>query len=235
MVYGMLALAFLVLGGGLFAVRLKANGATSEVATGPRRARRTVLEEHIRQLSERMQFDRLAIGLDGRAAVGFLPRSRRLVFVDAAWVDGAAGKRGEMRAFDHGAEDVLCAEVVQQTWTRTTRTGEATPMVRSVTLKLMMRDLDAPVHILEFLGEDAVMGSDPHAEAVTAAFRWEALATALAAEARRDADVAPMLAGLSEEERKREQAKLLANKVLASRERRAQHDEAQPRQERTTP
>ncbi len=236
MVYGLLALAFVVLGGGLAYVRMNAAPAESGVPTGSRKARRAVVEGHLRQLAERMHFDRLAIGSDGRAAVGYLPRSRRLVFVDSAWIDGPAGARGELRAFDHGPEDILTAEVVQQLWTRTSGKGESTPLVRSVAVKVMLRDVDAPVHVIEFLSEDVILGSDAHGEAIIQACRWEALAVALAAEAKREADVAPMFAGLSDEERKREQAKLLAGKVLATRERRQQQiDEAPSRQVRSEP
>lgn len=235
MTLALLAVLFVVLGGALLVVRHLQSRPVSTGASKPRQARRSLLDEHVRQLTERMHFDRIAVGADGRAAVGFLPRSRRLVFVGPAWIDGTAAQRGELRAFDVGPEDLVDAEVEQQTWTHGGRNGDGTPRARSVTLRVVVRDTDAPMHLVEFLSEDAVLGSDVHLDAVRSASRWEGLVRALAADAAREAALSPLVEGMSEEERKREHARQLAGKVLAQRDRKAALDEAELRQVRPTP
>lgn len=184
---------------------------------GPRKAGVTALRQHLDQLANRMTFDRLAIGTDGRSAVGYLPAQRRLVFVGTAWVDGPAAKRGELRTFDVGAEDLVGAEVVQTHWTRPYGKADAKPYARSVLLKVFTSDLDAPTHAIELLDDDASLGGESHLDALHAAIRWEGLVRALVAGSSRDAATTDALAGLSEEEARRERARQLASKVLAAR------------------
>lgn len=229
-----LALPLLLLIGlavALFAVSAARKQRETSLVKGERTGKLKALEVHCRQLAERMRFDRMAIGKDGRCAVGYLPQARRVVFVDSAWVDGSASVKGEVRAFDVGAEDLVAAEVEQLSWTKGAARGDGEPMVRSVMLRVVTLDADAPMHQVEFLGEDTPVGSSAHLDAVQAAGRWEGLVRALVTSAARDAVAGQAVAGLSDEEARRERAMNLASKVLAARERREQvRDELSQRQ-----
>lgn len=213
----LLILVAVLAGGALVFLRVQGRSQALAAREEHRRSGLASLREHLDAIADRMSFDRLAVGTDGRAAVGYLPEQRRLVFVGTAWVDGPAAQRGEMRTFDVGPESLVGAAVVQTVWARPVGKSDAEPFVRSVLLEVFTTDLDAPTHLVELLEGDAPLGSPAHLDALHAAARWEGLVRALVAGATRDASSASALAGLSEEEARRERARQLASRVLASR------------------
>jgi hypothetical protein len=213
----LLAVVALLAGGALAFLRIQGKAQEAAAREEHRRIGLANLRQHLDAIGDRMSFDRLAVGADGRAAVGYLPEQRRLVFVGTAWVDGPAAQRGEVRTFDVGAEDLVGAEVAQSWWARPSGKSDAEPFVRSVLLKVFTSDLDAPTHLVELLEDDARLGSQAHLDALHAAARWEGLVRALVAGSSRDVSSVGALAGLSEEEARRERARQLASKVLAAR------------------
>lgn len=196
-------------------------------------------------MGEQLDLEPTFVARNGHFAVGHAWSQKKLIFIAATFPseddDKAEGAKSEkntksaqvappasptavVTAVD--ARDLICCEVLEDLFIKTNKTGgKGVAYVRSMDLKINVADPKAPVYILCFLESQVKVGSPEHVEARKTLHLWEGIIKALVHQAGREPDVAEKIAELdllarqgvvSEEEYKRQKARLLASQFLAS-------------------